>query len=113
MQSPQADPSFLYHARDSVAAVDALAAAIVHLDLFTSLADEPADAAAVARRFGLHPRPTDVLCTLLVAQGLITRDSAGLFDVSDTAREFLVAGSPFDARAYYAAMAQKPASPTF
>lgn len=108
MQSPQADPSFLYHARDSVAAVDALAAAIVHLDLFTSLADEPADAAAVARRFGLHPRPTDVLCTLLVAQGLITRDSAGLFGVSDTAREFLVAGSPFDARAYYAAMAQKP-----
>ncbi len=108
MQSPQADPSFLYHARDSVAAVDALAAAIVHLDLFTSLTDEPADAAAVARRFSLHPRPTDVLCTLLVAQGLITRESAGLLGVSDTAREFLVAGSPFDARAYYAAMAQKP-----
>lgn len=108
MQPPQADPSFLYHARDAVAAVDALAAAIVHLDLFTSLADQPADVVGLARRFELHPRPTDVLCTLLVAQGLVVRDSAGLFGVSDTARAFLVAGSPYDARAYYAAMAEKP-----
>ena len=108
MHPPTNDPSLLYRSRDAIAAVDALAAAIVHLDLFTSVATEPIDVAGVARRFGLHPRPTDVLCTLLAAQGLLAREADGSLVVTDTAREFLVNGSPFDARAYYAAMAEKP-----
>lgn len=108
MQSPAADPDFIYRTRDAIAAADALAAAIVHLDLFTSLAREPADATGVCDRLGLHRRPTDVLCTLLLAQGLLARDAAGLLRPTASAREFLVAGSPFDARAYYTAMADKP-----
>lgn len=108
MRSPTTDPSAIYRSRDAIAAVDALAVAIVHLDVFTSLAREPADVATIGRTFGLHPRPTDVLCTLLAAQGLLVRDAAGLLHPSATAREFLVAGSPFDARAYYAAMGDKP-----
>ena len=108
MHSPATDPSLIYRTRDAIAAADALAAAIVHLDLFTSLAHEPADLAGLCRRHGLHPRPTDVLCTLLVAQGLLARDPAGRIAPTATAREFLVAGSPFDARAYYAAMGDKP-----
>jgi predicted O-methyltransferase YrrM len=108
MQSPTTDPTLIYRTRDAIAAADALAAAIVHLDLFTSLACEPADLAGVCRRHGLHPRPADVLCTLLVAQGLLARDASGVLEPTATAREFLVAGSPFDARPYYAAMADKP-----
>jgi predicted O-methyltransferase YrrM len=108
MQPPSSDPSLIYRSRDALAAVDALAAAMVHLDLFTSLAGEPTDVAGVAARFGLHPRPTDVLCTLLVAQGLLERDASGVCRVSETAREFLIAGAPYDARPYYAAMAEKP-----
>ncbi len=108
MLPPTTDPSLLYRLRDGIAAVDAVAAAIVHLDLFTSLVREPADVAGVARRFALHPRPTDVLCTLLAAQGLLHRDATGGLEVTPTAREFLVAGSPFDARAYYAAMRDRP-----
>jgi hypothetical protein len=108
MHSPVTDPSFIYHTRDAIAAPDALAVAIVHLDLFTELARIPADLAALCGRLGLHPRPTDVLCTLLVAQGLIARRADGLFEPTPPAREFLVAGAPFDARAYYAAMADKP-----
>jgi len=108
MHSPTTDPAFIYRTRDAIAATDALAAAIVHLDLFTDLAREPADMAELCRRHGLHPRPADVLGTLLLAQGLLACDSSGRLEPTVTAREFLVAGSPFDARAYYAAMVHKP-----
>jgi len=108
MQAPATDPAAIYRYRDTLAAVDALAAAIVHLDLFTALASEPGDLAAICRRFRVHRRPADVLCTLLAANGLVRRDAAGVMHVTDTAREFLVAGGPFDARAYYASMADKP-----
>ena len=108
MQSPTTSPDFVYHTRDAIAASDALAVAIVHLDLFTALAQAPADVAGLCDRLGLHRRPTDVLCTLLLAQGLLARDAAGLLRPTEAAREFLVAGSPFDARPYYAAMADKP-----
>ena len=108
MQLPTTDPTLIYRTRDAIAATDALAAAIVHLDLFTSLARDPTDLAGVCRRHGLHPRPADVLCTLLVAQGLLARDTSGELEPTATTREFLVAGAPFDARAYYAAMADKP-----
>jgi hypothetical protein len=108
MHLPATDPSLIYRTRDAIAAPDALTVAIVHLDLFTELASVPVDLAGLCERLGLHPRPTDVLCTLLVAQGLLARSAAGLLEPTPTAREFLVAGAPFDARAYYAAMADKP-----
>jgi predicted O-methyltransferase YrrM len=49
-----------------------------------------------------------VLCTLLCAQQLLARDTAGRFVPTATAREFLVADAPCDARPYWAAMAGKP-----
>jgi predicted O-methyltransferase YrrM len=106
--TPLTDPTAIYRSRESLAAVDALTAAIVHLDLFTAIADSPADLPAICRRFSIHPRPTDTLCTLLVANGLLRRDGNGVLHVTDTAREFLVSGSPFDARPYYASIADKP-----
>jgi len=106
--SPVTDPAAIYRYRETLAAVDALTAAIVHLDLFTALADNPADLPAICRRYSTHPRPTDTLCTLLVANGLVRRDGDHVLHVTDTAREFLVSGSPFDARPYYASIADKP-----
>ena len=108
MQFPVTGGDAIYRTRDAIVAADALAVAIVHLDLFTTLDHEAADVAGVAARFGLHRRPVDVLCTLLLAQGLLVRDDAGLLRPTEVAREFLVAGSPFDARPYYAAMADRP-----
>ena len=105
---PATDPTAIYRARESLAAVDALTVAIVHLDLFTSVADDPADLPALCRRFSIRPRPADTLCTLLVANGLLRRDDDGIVHVTDSAREFLVAGGPFDARPYYASIADKP-----
>ena len=106
--APVTDPTAIYRYRESLAAVDALTAAIVHLDLFTALADNPADLPSICRRFSIHPRPATTLCTLLVANGLLRRDVDGILHVTDTAREFLVSGSPFDARPYYASIAEKP-----
>lgn len=108
MRAPTTDPTLLYRTRDSIAAADALAAAIVHLDLFTSLDRDPTDLAGLCRRHGLQPRPADVLCTLLAAQGLLAHDDAGRLVPTATAREFLVAGSPCDARPYWRALAGKP-----
>jgi predicted O-methyltransferase YrrM len=102
------DPTAIYRYRESLAAVDAFTAAIVHLDLFTALATAPATLADLCRRFAIHPRPTDTLCTLLIANGLLHRDTDGVLRVTDTGREFLVAGSPLDARPYYASIAEKP-----
>jgi predicted O-methyltransferase YrrM len=108
MQPPASSADFIYRTRDAIMAADALAVAIVHLDLFTVVDRSPADVAGLCDRFELHRRPVDVLCTLLIAQGLLARDAAGRLHPTATAREFLVAGSPFDARAYYAAMADRP-----
>lgn len=106
--SPMTDPAAIYRYRESLAAVDALTVAIVHLDLFTSLAESPADLPAICRRFSIHPRPADTLCTLLLANGLVRRGVDGILHVTDTAREFLVSGAPYDARPYYASIADKP-----
>jgi predicted O-methyltransferase YrrM len=108
MPTPVTDPTAIYRSRESLAAVDALTAAIVHHDLFTAVADSPADLPTICRRFSIRPRPASTLCTLLVASGLLRRDGHGMLHVTDTAREFLVSGSPLDARPYYASIAEKP-----
>ncbi|MEP6919012.1 MAG: methyltransferase, partial [Acidobacteriota bacterium] len=56
---------------------------------------------------GLTDRPADVTLTLFSAMGLIeARD--GVFHVTDTAREHLVAGSPWFLGPYYAALKDRP-----
>jgi len=102
------DAAPIYRYRDTLAAVDCLAAAIVHLDLFTLLAHEPLDRAAICRRLGIAPRPTDVMLTLCAANGLVAADAGGVFRTTPLGREFLVAGAARDARPYYASMAGRP-----
>src|SRR4051794_32450367 len=64
MAPPTTDPTAVYRYRDTLLAADAIAAAVVHLDLLTELAREPADLPALCRRLAVHPRPADALCTL-------------------------------------------------
>lgn len=108
MQPAVHDAAPIYRYRDTLAAVDCLAAAIVHLDLFTLLDREPLDRAAICRRLGIASRPTDVMLTLCAANGLLAADPAGIFRTTPLGREFLVAGAPRDARPYYASMAGRP-----
>jgi hypothetical protein len=105
MQPPVHDAAAIYRYRDTLAAADCLAAAIVHLDLFTLLDREPLDRAAICRRLGIAPRPTDVMLTLCTANGLVAADAGGVFRTTPLGREFLVTGAACDARPYYASMA--------
>ena len=77
MKTPTTDPTLLYRTRDSIVAADALAAAIVHLDLFTTLDREPTDLAGLCRRHGLHPRPGNEFSRPLDLEVVLQHHGAG------------------------------------
>lgn len=106
------DPTALYRIRDGVYAADLLIAAVAEFDLFTWLAERgPTTVSEVCSGLGLAARPADVLMTLCAAHGLVDRDVAADDVVTPTemGRRHLVAGSPFDLRAYYRSLAERPA----
>ncbi len=104
---PATDPTPIYRIRDGIYATDLMAAAIVHLDLFTWLADHPSTPGAIAAHFGLHARPLDVLLTLCAAMDLTT-SAGGAVHLTLRAREHLVKGSPWNLAPYYAALKDRP-----
>jgi SAM-dependent methyltransferase len=106
------DPTFLYRLRDGVYAADLLIAAVTGLDLFSWLAVHgPVPAADLRDGLGLAERPADVLLTYCAALGLVDRDvhSDDRIALTDPARRHLVTGSPYDLRAYYGSLAERPA----
>jgi hypothetical protein len=59
---------------------------------------------------GMAVRPADVPLTYCAALGLVDRDlDRDEVTVTALARTYLVDGSPFDLRAYYASLAERPA----
>jgi len=107
LQEPATDPTPIYRARDGLYAIDLLAAAVVHLDLFTWLADHPSTLGAICVQFDLKVRPADVLMTLCNAMGLTT-PAGGCFHLTLRAREHLSASSPFSLAPYYASLRDRP-----
>jgi hypothetical protein len=106
------DPTALYRVRDGIYAADLLVAAVTDFDLFTWLdARGPLRAPELADELELAERPADVLLTYCAALGLLERDVADgdRIQLSGLARQHLVAGSPYDLRAYYASLAERPA----
>src|SRR5687767_11629733 len=91
---PRTDPVAIYRLRDGLYAVDLLTTAVVYLDLFSSIAAHPATKAEICRALGITDRPADVMLTLFAAMGFVDEQD-GVFHVTDTAREHLVAGSPW------------------
>lgn len=109
---PVPDPTVLYRVRDGAYAADLLIAAVVEFDVFTWLAAHgPVPSAGLRAGLGLAERPADVLLTYCAALGLVDRDLGADDRIALTplARRHLVAGSPFDLRAYYASVAERPA----
>ena len=104
---PKADPLKIYRYRDGLYAVDLLTAAIVFLDFFTWLSSRPSDLETICRELKLAPRPTDVMLTLFASNDFV-RSRDGVFEVTDRAREFLVAGSPWFMGPYYASLKSRP-----
>src|ERR1051326_2913073 len=106
--APHTDPVDIYRVRDGIYAADMLLTAIVHLDFFTWLAENPASKGEICRAFETTDRPTDVMLTLLAAMGLVEarvgRDfSPGVpvFHLTTKAREHLVKTSPWFLGPYY------------
>ena len=107
LTEPVSDPLSLYRLRDAIVATDLLAAAIAHLDFFTWLEENPATLGAVCAHFSIHPRPADVMMTLLAAMGLV-QQTGGVFLCTLRAREHLTAGSPWNLAPYYTSMKDRP-----
>lgn len=104
---PVSDPLPLYRLRDGLMAVDLLAAAVSHLNLFSWLAEHPATLGAMCAHFEMHTRPADVLLTLCSALGLVTQ-AGGVFHLTVRAREHLVDGSPWCLKPYYDTLKKRP-----
>lgn len=104
---PKTDPLSIYRYRDGIYAGDLLAAALVHLDLFTWLTDRDASSEEICSHFQLHARPTDVMLTLFNALGYLqcveNRWSSTLM-----AQEHLTADSPWNLTPYYGSLKDRP-----
>lgn len=110
------DPTELYRVRDSAYAADLLIAAVAHFDVFTWLTEHgPVPASQLREAMGWAERPADVLLTLCAAHGLLARDldDADRVEVTELARQHLVAGPATDLRAYYASLSERPAAREF
>jgi predicted O-methyltransferase YrrM len=110
--APQTDPTSVYRWRDGLYAADLLACAIVHLDFFTALAEQPATKEQICSQFQIAERPTDVMLTLFVAMGFLRRTDK-LVEVTPVAREHLVKSSPFYLGPYYASLKDRPVCEDF
>jgi hypothetical protein len=104
---PDTDPVGVYRVRDGIYAADMLLTAIVHLDLFTRLADRPSTVEEVCRAFDTTARPTDVMLTLLAAMGLLEAREHR-YHLSATAREHLAKASPWFLGPYYESLKNRP-----
>ena len=107
VSEPISDPLPLYRLRDAIVATDLLAAAIAHLDFFTWLESHPSTLGAICAHLEIHPRPADVLMTLLSAMELVTQ-SGGVFHCTLRGREHLSASSPWNLAPYYSSMKDRP-----
>src|SRR5688572_2683635 len=103
--TPGGDPTLLYRYRDALHAADLLIVGL-HLDLFSALAAQPGTLPELCDRFGITPRPTDVMLTLFAAMDLVRNDH-GIYRVTDAAREHLVKGSPWYLGPYYPTLADR------
>ena len=108
---PDTDPVDIYRVRDGMYGADMLLTAIVHLDLFSWLAANPATTDEICRALGTTPRPTDVMMTLLAAMHLVDKDERdGVFHVTPRAREHLVSTSPWFIGPLYESVKNRPIS---
>jgi hypothetical protein len=108
LNGPATDPLELYRLRDGFYATDLLAAALVHLDFFSWLAEHPSTREVICQELKLQRRPTDVMLTLFTALEFIAADKDGVFHLTATSREHLVKSSPFFIGPYYAALKDRP-----
>jgi len=104
---PKTNPTKIFHQRDGIYAPELVAAAIVGLDFFSWLDKNPSDASTICSKFGFAERPVDAMLTLFCALGYIGKRGR-IFHLSETAREFLVRGSPWFVGPYFTHFRGRP-----
>jgi len=104
---PETNPVDLYRVRDAMYAPDMLITALVHLDLFSWLADRPATREEICRGLAITDRPADVMLTLFAAMGLL-EERQRVFRLTKVAREHLVKGSPWYLEPYFGSVKNRP-----
>jgi SAM-dependent methyltransferase len=105
---PRVDPTPIFEIFRGNYGTELLTAAVAHFNVFGRLTEGPLSFDDLRRELGLAERPAVVLLTALRAFGLLTRDGAGRFDLSELAREHLVPGSAFDVTGYVGLAADSP-----
>ena len=103
---PRTDPTLLYRYRDALYAADLFIVGL-HLDFFSWLGAHPSTLAGVCAAHGFAARPADVMLTLFSAMSLIHQRD-GVFALTETGREHLTGGSPWNLRPYYPSLADRP-----
>ncbi len=106
-RGPLTDPGALYRTRDELYADDMLIAALKGFDFFTWLDTHPSSVADIARHFGFHARPVDVMTTLFVARSLVERDG-DVLRLTPLAREHMVASSRWFLGPYFPRVTDRP-----
>jgi len=109
---PASDPIRLYQYRDGLYAVDLLTAAIVEFDFFSRFTAEGMTPEEVCTVFGFAARPADVLLTLCAANGFIVGEN-GRWHLTNTTREHLCAGSPWNLTPYFSSLHDRPIARDF
>ena len=104
---PQTNPVDVYRVRDAIYAPDMLIAALVHLDLFSWLAERPSSKEEICRELGITDRPADVMLTLFAAMGLV-EERQRVFHATTVAREHLVKDSPWFLEPYFGSLKDRP-----
>jgi predicted O-methyltransferase YrrM len=105
--APRTDPASLYRGRDELYAEDMFIAALNGFDFFTWLDAHPSAVDDIAKHFGFHSRPVDVMTTLFVARGLLERHG-GTLRLTAESREHLVASSPWFLGPYFPKLSDRP-----
>ncbi|WP_395749298.1 methyltransferase [Prosthecobacter sp.] len=109
--APATDPLNIYRYRDCLYAVDLITAAL-SLDFFTWLSANPSTLEGICAHFGFTERPVDTMMTLFASNGWV-QNIGGVYSLTETAREHLVAGSVWDVRPYYASLHERPIARDF
>jgi len=105
---PRTDPTSILRYRDGIYAVDLLTAAITEFRLFDQISAQPMTLGGLCQYYGWAERPADVLVTLCKAAGYLWEGDGGMLNLTDTAREHLVAESPWNLSSYFASLRNRP-----
>ena len=108
LTAPCFDPTPIFELYRGSYASELLTAAVAHFQVFGYFLEGPLSFDELRQQLGLAERPAVVLVTAPGAFGLLIEDGPGKLDLSETAREHLLPGSPFDISGYVGLSADSP-----